>query len=252
LDKINDEGGGGAPPVESKVEPPPAANTPPPKEGGKEFDDLGYEKPAPPKDEKPPDEKTKEPIVDKKVEVKATGYAEPPPKIEEPPPAPKVETPPVLDEIDEMVKELPKEEAAKMKEFAKTHSVPKEILKAFAELRKTEIKNAETYQANAEKEALLQEQRNRAAWHKELKDDPAFGGEKFDKNVSQTEKVLEEFLPQTKKMLTERKGILPPYLMRDLAKLADHLYATEKLVQGEPKVETEEKTKEDDPLAFYT
>lgn len=256
LDKVKEGGGGGAPPVEPKVDP--AATPPAPKveEGGDTHDELGYEKvPAPASEkekagDKPVEKKTDEPKAPEKVENPATGYGDEPPKVE--PPAKKVEeVPPVKDELDPVVEGLPKVEADKIKEFAKKHSASKEIIKAFADLRKSEIEADKVAAADYEKDLEREKQQVKADWHKELKDDPVFGGEKFSYNISRAEKVLEEFMPSTKKTLTERKGILPPYVMRDLAKLAEHLYSTERLVQGEPKAEVKDDKAADDPLAFY-
>ena len=39
--------------------------------------------------------------------------------------------------------------------------------------------------------------------------DPEFGGENFDKNVDRVEKVLEKYMPNMKKVLTERGSMLP-------------------------------------------
>jgi hypothetical protein len=46
--------------------------------------------------------------------------------------------------------------------------------------------------------------------------------------------------------------MLPPYVMRDLAKLAEHLYKTERLQQGDPPAPAKSKDDEDSPYAFYT
>ena len=85
-----------------------------------------------------------------------------------------------------------------------------------------------------------------------MKNDPALGGEKFEHNVMQAEKVLEEFMRATKTMLTERGSMLPPYVMRDLARLAEHLYAAPVFNSGEPPAPPPEpKEENNDPLAFY-
>ena len=58
-------------------------------------------------------------------------------------------------------------------------------------------------------------------------------------------------MPNTKKELTKSGAMLPPWVMRDLAKLAETLYASPKLVQGDPVVPREEVDDEDAHLAFY-
>lgn len=233
------------------------ASDPPAQEGGDKFDDFGYPiqtKEEPPKegDPKPPGDKPAEaPAAEpKKVEKPATGYAGEPPKVDPPPAAP--EKPAEPDDFDKALEGLPKEESSKIKEFAKKHNVSVEIAKEFGNLRKDEMKDL----AKKADEWVAEQQRKvietRAAWHKELRDDPTFGGEKFNHNVAMSERVLEEFMPGTKKALTEQGSVLPPYVMRDLANLGKHLYATEKLVTGEPSKPEESKDAEsDDPLAFY-
>lgn len=252
LDKDKGEGGGGSPPDESKEDPAPPAGDPPPKEEGDNLDEHGYEKvPKEEGDKEKAGDPPKEDPAPKEIKDPATGYGDEPPKPEDPPkedPPPK----PDPDELDPVVEGLPKEEADKIKDFVKKHGVTKDHAKAFADLRKVEIAEAEAHFKKQEKEFEQQKIRIRAEWHKELKEDPAFGGENFKKNVSDAEKVLAEHMPQTKKSLTERKAMLPPYLMRDLAKLAKHLYSTEKLIQGEPKTPKEDEKVVDEALDFYS
>lgn len=261
MNKVDEGGvsGGGAPAApKSEEKPNPAPNDPKAEaQGDKKFDDNGYEI-TPPEGDSPkkgaePEKKADEPKTSEKVETPATGYGAEPPKVEDPPPEKKVEAEvkPEPDELDPVVEGLPKDEAEGMKEFAKKHNIPKDGLKAFAELRKEEIKAAEKWAADEAKRVENAKIQIRAEWHKELKEDPDFGGSKFDQSLLRAEKVLHDFLPSTKKMLTESKGILPPYVMRDLAKLHAHLYGGEKLVQGEPKSKEAPDDKKDDALDFY-
>lgn len=179
----------------------------------------------------------------------ATGYGKPiePPVAEPPPPAPepKVE---LAYEVD--TKDLDPKVATQLKEFAKTNGLTKEAAQAFINLRKSEIAAAEISKTEAQKAQGREIAELKTSWDKELRTHPTFGGDKFAHNVMRSEKVLSEFMPETKKMLTERSSMLPPYVMRDLAKLADHLYSTDRLIQGEAGGVKETK-KEIDPLDFY-
>lgn len=273
-----DGAGGGSPPPADPPAPPPtdppkpaaeppgASNPPPAKTEGDNLDDFGYVKdPAP--GEKPPEKKAGDPPKEgdksketppaKIADIKdpGTGYGEEPPKVDDPPPADPKDPPAAPDEIDKVLEGLPKEEIAKMRDFVTKHETKtvKEALKEFAEIRRQEYADAK--KSVERRQAQIEQEKNqtRAQWHKELKDDPGFGGEKFQINVTRAEKVLSEYMPQTKKALTERKSMLPPYVMRDLAAMADHLYPEQKLVQGDPPPPPAQEAKgTDDALAYYT
>jgi hypothetical protein len=247
-----------AAPPKSEGESNPPAGDPPAKEEGNTHDEFGYEKVSEgdPKEKRP--EKKEEPAEEsEKVEDPATGYGDEPKVDEEEPPKPDEkkadDKPPEPDEIDKAIGDgLAKEESAAIKEFATKHKMTPDQVKAYADLRREEYKAAEEHAKNQEKEAKLASQRVRASWHKELKEDKDFGGANFNRSISKAEKVLAEFMPSTKKILTESKGMLPPYVMRDLAKLAEHLYKTEKLVTGDPKVEEKAESKDSNShLGFY-
>lgn len=254
-----EKGGGGG----GKSATPPAAAKPPvsdnsPAEDDK-FDDLGYEKtPAASASEGEKDEtgkagKEPEPAAaaDDKEITPASGYSDDPSKVEDPEPEPA----PKADDIDlgyELKTEgLPADEVAKLKDFLKKNGATKEIAQALMDLRKSELKAADETRVKAEEAAKKEQAETRKRWMKELKDDPVFGGEKYGFNVKRAERVIEEFMPGTKKVLTERKSMLPPYVMRDLARLADHLWATEGLKTGNPPAPSETEEEQDDALAFY-
>lgn len=195
----------------------------PPKEGEK----TGKEKdpPAP-----PPKEEKLEDIKDP-----ASGYGVKPPEIpkEDDPPAGDPPEPPKDAEID--VKGLADAEVAKVKEFAKANGLSKEQAQKFADLKKSEALVASQAQAAAQKKNQIEVAKLKASWHEELKSDKDFGGEagvNFDKSLLKVEKVLKDFLPGTKKQLTEGGITLHPTVMKDLAKLADKLYGSEKFEQG--------------------
>lgn len=251
LEKAEAEvGGSGIPPVVPPPEAPPA--TPPVKPSEPETDELGYAIVPPPKEEKPPEKKLDKKPEPEKVEVPGTGYGSKAPVVEDPPEAPLEEKKDPLPELDLKPDQIiPKDEVIKVKEFAKAHNLTKEQAQAYLDIRAGETKENARLQAQAVKTAERDRQQLRATWHKELKDDPTFGGDKFDHNVLRAEKVLQDFMPTTKKELTARGSMLPPYVMRDLAKLADHLYSTDKLAQGDPVEPPKEEKEEDDALAFY-
>jgi hypothetical protein len=244
---------GSAPAEEQK--PNASANSPADETPGDNTDEYGY---APVTEEKaaeaapgsaPPEEKADEPPAPETLEASATGYGAEPPVVEDDPPAPPA-PPAALDDMDKALEGLPADEAAKMKEFAGKHKLSPDVAKAYADLRKQELAAQEAALKEEEKAFAKEQLKQRAAWHKELKEDKDFGGDKYVKNVTMVDKVLTEFMPSTKKRLTETKAVMPPYLMRDLAKLGARLYETEKLVHGDPKPPKVD-DESDDPLAFY-
>lgn len=243
------------PPVESKEQPNPPADQPAVKAAGDNVDEFGYHKEKAEEGKEAPKAaaKKEEPAPEpKKVEKPATGYGAEPPKVEDEPAAP-AEKPEIPLEFAEELKDLSDEEQVGIREFAKKNSFSKEQVKALGDLRRDNIKKEQELATEREAAIRRESAKIRNSWHTELKNDPAFGGEKFDRNIARAERVLEEFMPQTKKSLTEHKGMLPPYVMRDLANLADHLYSSEKLVMGEPKVPAvKDEELPDAHLSFYT
>lgn len=221
--------------------PPPKAPVSPVPPAAPAKDDFGYDTDVP---------EIPEVIEDEKIEDPATGYGDEP--IVPPPAVPPVVVPPaVIDpgyEID--VKDLEQKEADFIKTFAKENKLSKEAAQSFANLRRSEglavIEQNKKAQESFEREV----KETRANWDKELRTDKNFGGERFSHNVLQVEKFMKDFLPETRKTLTERKSMLPPYVMRDLAKAAEAFYATDKLVRGE-NLESPILEKEDSHLEFY-
>ena len=198
-------------------------------------DDFGYEEvetkevppPEPPKADEEP-----------KVEKAATGYGkeseEDAEKNKIPKPAETEEAPPSTDEeklkkeLTDIVKDLPDSiDKDKVTKFALDNKLTKEQLQAYTNLVKEDQVAIETSQKEA-----IKTQRN--DWKNELVKDPEFGGENFDKNVDRVEKVLEKYMPNTKKILTERGSMLPPYIMRDFLALSKVLNPTAPLVVGNP------------------
>lgn len=255
MDKASETPAGGSPPANPPVTPaePPAATPPtPPKAEGSESNDFGYEPVTPAADPskkegaaaKAGDTPPETPAT-KIAEVKdpGTGYGAEAPVVDETPVVPVVPaTPPVQDEFDKVLADIPKEDAKVIKDFATENKLTPEVAAKWALKVKENVEARKVATANMERQAEQQKTIQRKKWDAELRVDPDFGGAKYETNVVRAERVLAEFMPQTKKFLTERKSMLPPYVMRDLAKMADSLYATDKLNQGEPPVtEAQEK-----------
>ena len=215
---------------------------------GKKYDELGYEITSEEETEKPvegeeesekPEEGEEE--SDKPVEKPATGYndseeeeseeeTDKPEEGEEEEEKELTDEEKALKEIEDTVKGLPDFlDKEKVKKFALDNKLNKDQLLAYSNLVKEE-------QAAAEKTRTEALKATRKAWVKELKEDPEFGGANFDKNVDRVEKVLEKYMPSMKKVLTEKGGMVPPYIMRDLLGLAKVLNQPAKFVGGEPPV----------------
>jgi len=111
--------------------------------------------------------------------------------------------------------------------FAKENGMTDKQIEAYVKLETENHASLVAERATAVKE-------QRKAWKGELQGDPEFGGENFDKNVDRVNKVLDKYMPDTKKVLTERGTMLPPYIMRDFLKLDKVLNPTSKLPTGEP------------------
>lgn len=261
--KEADAGGGSG--YESKEPPtqPPADNKGSQEKGDSddEFDEFGYKKvpekkpEGDKKSEAKADDKSKQ-ATDTKVENSSTGYGDEPPK-DDAAAAPKDDKKDEKQDVDLGFElktgDLSKEEVAKLKKFVKENNVSQDIAQKYADQRQQEFREAQAAQAKAEEEYKAAVVKQKRDWHNELKNDPEFGGEKFGFHVKQVDKVLENFMPNTKKVLTERGSMLPPYVMRDLAKMAERLYATENLQTGqEPKREEAQDDESNDPLSFYT
>lgn len=256
-DKLPDDGGdagGDGTPATPPAEP---ATPPADEAGGDHLDDLGYEKVSnePGKEDKKPGEKKETPPAeDEKPKGPVAGYGLEDPPAE--PPATPPATPPPGEKIElgyELeIKDLPAEEAKKIQEFAKAHKLPKEAAQALVQMKTNEAKFNADVQAEIVKQNAKAQADKKAGWQRELKGDKEFGGDNFAKSLVNVEKVMTDFFPNMKKDLTASGAMLPPNAMRDMAKLAKHLYGTEKLIQGgggTPKPVVEDES--DDPTDFY-
>lgn len=267
MNKAGDEGGGNAiPPEQDPPATPPAtppSDSPPPAPGEKQYDELGYE--IVPKnpvsgDQKPPGDKSKEtpPKESEKVEDPATGYEEDI-KVDDPPPAdpnaPKPPATPPPTELEKKLEGLKGSFAEETKKIITEMKLEGESLDKFISFRMAEQKSFEDWAVKSQNENARQDKLRRHKWQEELKSDTVFGGDKYLINITRTNKILDEYLPELKKELTEAKQMLRPSVMRGLMRLADQMYPDRKLVQGDPPPPPEDKKNDDgkpnDPLAFY-
>lgn len=238
-------------PTPTEVTPPVPAPVEEPKAG--EVDDLGYTIPAAPEStEVTPSEEPKTPTPDEKTKDDKTGYdkdedstgygkedetKEPKPEDKKPNEEDKGEEDKTDEEkaaeeveanIKKHLEELPENfDRERVAAFAKENGMTDKQVEAYVKLEKENHASLVTERAEAIKE-------QRKAWKGELQGDPEFGGENFDKNVDRVNKVLDKYMPDTKKVLTERGTMLPPYIMRDFLKLDKILNPTSKLPTGEP------------------
>lgn len=268
--KYNEAGDGGAgaanntPPPNNENDPskkPP--NDPPPQDDGLGFynqskDDKGGEanpggkkegEATPPKDEKKDETKPEDQV---------SGYGAEPPKDgakDEKPSEPPKQDPPKDEglgyELD--LKEVEKSTAEALLKIAKEQKLSKEQAEAFVQFKKQEIKAQADADAKYEEEYKAAQIKQKQDWYNELKNDADFGKDKFNHSVARVEKFISEMMPDTKKVLTERRSMLPPYVMKDILRTANKFYDNGKFVQGEqPAAAAAAKEKEaDDPLAFY-
>lgn len=255
LDQAPSEGSPGGNGSEPKAgsQPPQSANPPAPQtEGdGGDFDEFGYRKTpaaaanqAGKADQKPQQDPPTKPAATPPADggVKgpsSTGYndvdPETPPAAAAKPPesTPPTETPPApADEVKVDVTGLSPEVAKEVQTFAKTHKLSAEQAKALADLRRAEVAGHE----QAVNEAKAAAERQKANWNQELRNDPEFGRTNFKANVDRVDKLLEEFCPELKNRLTESKGMLPPYIMKGLMRVAQNVYSTANFTGGQPPV----------------
>lgn len=203
------------------------------------LDDLGYEIPADAQVETP-----KADAPPAKPEDDQTGYTKPieePAKVDPPVDPAKVDPPAELTEEEKNKKELSEAikdlgtgyDKDKIIKFAVDNKLNKAQLEAYVNYNKAEDAAA-VKKMNDAKDA------QRKQWKVELENDPEFGGEHFDKNVASVNKVLNS-MPNTKKVLTEKGSMLPPYIMRDLLGLSKTLNPTTPFVGGDaPELKVED------------
>lgn len=258
--------GGATPPVVPPPAPAPPATPPKIEEDVPEHDDLGYPivKPAPAKKEegdpsKKADPKAKDPAAEPAKVDPLPGYdkepepvKEEPPKPPEPPKDPPTDLEKKLEGLHKSFADKVKEQVGRIQKLGLEAEKEKSLIDELVADKKKEQADAVAYGQSQERERTRAIAAQKASWHKELKEDPVFGGEKFLTNASRSAKVISEYGPELKKDLTESGIMLRPDVVRMLSRIADALYPDPKMVQGEPPVPEKKADEEsDDPLAFY-
>lgn len=243
-----DTGGGGSNAQATPQVPPPAPSAPQAQAPGTiEFDELGYPKaqsqpPAPNQTSQVPQPPAATPPA---AEVNS-GYNTPPPppntagyvdpNAAPPAPAtPPAVTPPAPGEfkIEVDLKDFTDVDKKVFSEQFEKYKLPKEAQQALVDIRKNYLAQQAVEQANHQKQVEAQVTKLKSDWFNELKNDKDFGGSNFDANTKMVNKFINDFMPNTKKMLTEKGGMLPPNTMRDFHSVAKKLYETEGFVQGD-------------------
>lgn len=248
--QVNDgnAGGGGTP----NATPPAPNNTPPQPQG--DYDQYGYPiaKPAQPPAPNAQTQATQQVSAQATPPVNAgVGYETPPPPpdktgygigepTEKPPAPPASEAKPAVEvpkpgefklEVD--MKDLSEADQKSLSSIMEKHKLPKDAQESLVAMKKSELSQAAQQKAEQEKQFQAQIQKTKTDWFNELKNDKDFGGANFDANVKLVNKFVTDFMPNTKKMLTEKGGMLPPSTMRDFHSVAKKLYETESFVQGD-------------------
>lgn len=221
------------------------------KPDGPVVDENGYEvegdkKPAE-DDKKAPEEDKKPAEDDKKSEDTKTGYGDKKPAEDDKKPAEDDD-----DSNFEIIEpgDLLSDEISDLKKFIKENKLTKEQAKALVNSKKAEVANYKKLAEDSKVKDKEEIEETRKSWVSELKDDKDFGGEHFNTNIKKVDRVIEEFLPNLRKQLTEEGGMLPPYIMKDISNLANILFSTDKVVSGDKPKGDSDKEKED-PLSFY-
>ena len=107
-----------------------------------------------------------------------------------------------------------------IKTFAEAHKLSKEAVDALTKIAKDGESNdktlIDTYKAEQAKVVDAAREKQKGEWYNQLKTDKDFGGEQFQTNLKRVDTILNKFLPNTKNLLTETKGVLSPNTMKDL------------------------------------
>lgn len=130
-------------------------------------------------------------------------------------------------DLTESIKALPEGyDKEKVLDFATKHGFSNAQIKAYVEME-----NVARSDHDASSKIAVADQKK--AWATELRDDKEFGGDNFNRNIHQVEKTLSNHFPNLGKNLTDRGGMMPPYLMRDMLALSKVLNPTNSLVTGD-------------------
>jgi len=266
LNKVDANTGGGGATSDDKKEQ--ENQTPSQEEGDSGFDENGYpiekakdddgkKDPESGKESKEDGKKADEkPVQEQTQKVEGvTGYGVEEPKeekSEEPPPQEEKKESQIKLEYEVDAKGLDFSEIETLKKFAQEHALPQKATQALIDARKSEIDTLNKQTEAYKKELENKKKETRSKWDKELRTDKEFGGENFAHNLHAIEKVLQDFMPEMKKELTDKGIALAPYIMKGLARVAKSLNAKETFVKGDKGgKENSDKDEASDPLAFY-
>lgn len=205
-------------------------------------DDFGYDEPEVVTPPAAPAVPAKAPEVVPPVEAPVSGYVKPAPAA--PVVTPPAEPAKAAETVVDPAVETPEQKALKEIETAVStlgDSYNKKAISEFAVKNKLNKEQVEAYvaqmKADDANEVKIREEKitaQRQAWNEDLVKDPEFGGDNFDKSVHEVESLLGKYFPDTKKVLTDKKGMLPPYFMKDLLRVAKALKPTNQFEGGEP------------------
>jgi len=240
-------------PTPPGVNPPSNGPIEPAQGGNEQYDDLGYliqpedrepsTPPAPPVAPAAvvPPVTPPTPPAQAPSEKSVTGYGEDPSAV-----APPVTPPPVVPVVPpKTIEQMNDEEKAKhlvtetikdlsdvydkdkITAYALKHKMSPEALADYVQMAKND-------EAEHKQQVEKTQREQRANWYKELKSDPEFGGTNFDTNIHKVDTMMAMYMSDTKKVLTERGSMLPPYIMKDYLRVANLLNPTTKFEGGEP------------------
>lgn len=151
-----------------------------------------------------------------------TGYVEPKPAETKP-----AEAKPAEGEVKFDESGLTPEAIKEVKDFATANKLSKEAAEQYAKVIKQQATLIEDYKANEQKQIAAAREAQKADWYNKLKTDKDFGGDLFQTNLKRVDTILEKFMPETKNMLTSRKAMLPPEVMKDLHRMHQVLLGSE-------------------------
>lgn len=151
-----------------------------------------------------------------------TGYVEPKPAEAKP-----AEAKPAEGEVKFDESGLTPEAVKEVKDFATANKLTKEATEQYAKVIKQQATLINDYKANEQKLVEAAREKQKADWYNGLKADKDFGGDLFQTNLKRVDTILEKFMPETKNMLTSRKAMLPPEVMKDLHRMHQVLLGSE-------------------------
>lgn len=142
---------------------------------------------------------------------------------------------------------LSPEAIKEIKDFAAANKLSKEATEQYAKVIKGQAGLIENFKKEQEKIVNDARLKQRNEWYNQLKSDKDFGGDQFEANIKRVDTILEKFMPNTKNMLTSRKAMLPPDVMKDLHGLFKVLLGSDdKFVNGNTTADADAGLNEDE------